>query len=237
MSLVLQDLDIQAHNGEYLCRGVNLSIPAGEIITIMGPSGCGKSTLLSAIAGHLAADFTLKGNMSIDGDDIHLLAPHLRQVGLLFQDDLLFPHLNVWENIAIALPDNIKKQQRKSLALACLQEVELQPLAYSMPTQISGGQRARISLLRMLQAKPKVALLDEPFSQLDQHSRSSFRQWVFAQLSEHQIPTLMVSHDRNDAPPSGSILEWGQLSNNAGNLANTLIKNDDHLTKSKMHVR
>lgn len=211
MSLLLDGISIQSKGGMNLCHNLNLTIPAGEVISIMGPSGCGKSTLLNAIAGHLTSDFNCQGQFILEGKNITLLPAHQRQVGLLFQDDMLFPHLNIWENIAIALPDSVKKAHRKQTALSCLKEVELDQLANSMPQQISGGQRARVSLLRMLQARPKAALLDEPFNQLDAQSRVSFRHWVFEQLTKSQIPTLMVTHDPSDAPSSNSIIDWTQL--------------------------
>ncbi|WP_413477723.1 ATP-binding cassette domain-containing protein [Vibrio hibernica] len=212
MSLLLDGITIQSNDGMILCQNLNLTIPAGEIISIMGPSGCGKSTLLNAIAGHLTSDFSCQGQFILDGKNIAPLPAHQRQVGLLFQDDMLFPHLNIWENIAIALPDSFKKAHRKQEALSCLKEVELEQLANAMPQQISGGQRARVSLLRMLQAKPKAVLLDEPFNQLDAQSRTSFRCWVFEQLKKSQIPTLIVTHDPSDAPSSNSIVHWTHLS-------------------------
>ena len=131
--------------------------------------------------------------------------------GILFQDDLLFPHLNVWENIAIGLPNEIKGKERKQHVIKCLKQVNLDKLACSMPHQISGGQRARVSLLRMLQAKPKAVLLDEPFNKLDMNLRVAFRRWVFTQLKQAQVPTLMVTHDEMDAPEDGTLIHWDNL--------------------------
>ncbi|OEF25371.1 ATP-binding cassette domain-containing protein [Vibrio rumoiensis] len=211
MSLQIQSLSIHHKNESSLIKNVDLVINQGEVLTLMGPSGCGKSTLLSAIAGHLANDFWLEGSILLDGQPIQSAQPHLRQVGILFQDDLLFPHLNIWENIAIALPNEIKGQKRKERALECLQQVKLDHLAFSMPNQVSGGQRARISLLRMLQANPKVVLLDEPFSKLDKDLRETFRAWVFDQLKQAQIPALMVTHDEDDIPSDGKLIYWENL--------------------------
>lgn len=174
----------------------------------MGPSGCGKSTLLDVIAGHLSDEFSYSGNLTLDSTDLTKLPAHKRNVGILFQDDLLFPHLTVWENLAFALPNAIKGNDRKTQAMQALEHISLTKLANSFPAQISGGQRARISLTRMLLAKPKVALLDEPFSKLDKDLRIQFRDWVVEQLKEANIPALMVTHDKEDVPQGSRVLTW-----------------------------
>ena len=110
MSLCLENLAIFKNSGEALFDALNLSIEKGEIVTLMGPSGCGKSTLLDVIAGHLSSEFTYSGSVSLNQQSIDSLPSHQRQVGILFQDDLLFPHLTVWENLAFALPNEIKAQ-------------------------------------------------------------------------------------------------------------------------------
>lgn len=208
MSLCLENLAIHKHNGEALCSSLSLQIEKGGIVTLMGPSGCGKSTLLDAIAGHLSDEFRLTGSILLDDRPLNVLPAHKRQVGILFQDDLLFPHLNIWENLAFALPDAIKGRERKERALDALKNIHLTKLAQSYPDQISGGQRARISLTRMLLAQPQVALLDEPFSKLDKVLRSQFRDWVMAQLQSANIPALMVTHDEADVPPGSQVLRW-----------------------------
>ena len=208
MTLSLENLTLSKRTGEALCCPINLTINNGEIVTLMGPSGCGKSTLLSLIAGHLSNEFQYQGEVLLNGYRIDTLEPHCRQVGILFQDDLLFPHLNVWQNLAFALPNSVKKSLRKEQALTCLDSVDLLTLTDSYPDQISGGQRARVSLLRMMLAKPKLALLDEPFSQLDKALRSQFRDWVFEQLTRENIPTLLVTHDIDDVPTAANVLQW-----------------------------
>ncbi|TVO39503.1 ATP-binding cassette domain-containing protein [Vibrio algivorus] len=195
-----------------LVSNLNLTISHGTVLTLMGPSGCGKSTLLNVIAGHLSQEFYYDGKIILNNEEIQASDPHKRSIGILFQDDLLFPHLNVWENIAFALPNNIKAKERKLEALAALDNVGLLAIAYSMPHQISGGQRARVSLIRMLSAQPKAVLLDEPFSKLDPELRVNFRDWVFKQLAVAQVPTLMVTHDKSDAPTNGKIIHWEQFS-------------------------
>lgn len=215
MPLTIKKLTILNHQGEPLLKEFDLTVNAGEIVTIMGPSGCGKSTLLNMVAGHLCHDFSYQGSISVAGVDLTGLAAHKRRVGILFQDDLLFPHLNVWQNLAFALPNSIKGEVRKRQALVALEELALDHLCAHYPQQLSGGQRARISLTRMLLAKPKVALLDEPFSKLDKTLRAQFRDWVEQQLCIANIPALLVTHDLQDAPQNGRIVNWNTECNHA----------------------
>ncbi|WP_260259223.1 ATP-binding cassette domain-containing protein [Vibrio intestinalis] len=215
MTLCLKNLSINKRSEESLIRSFTLTVEPGDVACVMGPSGCGKSTLLNVIAGHLNKDFNYRGEVWLNNKNITNVTPHERGVGVLFQDDLLFPHLNVWQNLAFALPNEVKGNQRKQLALESLNNVNLASLANAFPEQISGGQRARISLIRMLLAKPKVALLDEPFSKLDQSLRKQFRDWVFEQLTQANIPALLVTHDQADAPTNSTIYLWPKESQHA----------------------
>ncbi|WP_454442483.1 ATP-binding cassette domain-containing protein [Vibrio bathopelagicus] len=216
MSLHLNDLAIHKNDGVLLFSALNVTLESGQVLALMGPSGCGKSTLLDAVAGHLNDEFSYSGTVILDDIQLDDLPSHQREVGILFQDDLLFPHLKVWENLAFSLPNSVKGSARQQQAMAALKDIELTHLAESFPDQISGGQRARISLTRMLLAKPKLALLDEPFSKLDQELRAQFRDWVFEQLTKANIPTLMVTHDEADVPQGAQVLSWPWRSHNAG---------------------
>ena len=216
MSLYLNDLTIRKTDGESLFSALNVTLESGQILALMGPSGCGKSTLLDAIAGHLNDEFSYSGTVILNDIQLDELPSHQREVGILFQDDLLFPHLKVWENLAFSLPNSVKGSDRQQQAMETLKDIELTRLAESFPDQISGGQRARISLTRMLLAKPKLALLDEPFSKLDQELRAQFRDWVFEQLTKADIPTLMVTHDQADVPQGAKVLSWPWRSNHVG---------------------
>ncbi|KYN87823.1 ABC transporter ATP-binding protein [Vibrio cidicii] len=215
MTLCLENLAIRKANGDTLFSAFNMNVEKGEIVTLMGPSGCGKSTLLDAIAGHLSAEFNYSGSITLDNEKLDALPAHKRQVGILFQDDLLFPHLTVWENLAFALPNCVKGADRKTQAMIALKHISLTKLADSFPDQISGGQRARIALTRMLLAKPKVALLDEPYSKLDKDLRVQFRNWVVEQLQQANIPALMVTHDEDDIPNGSRCLNWPWETNHA----------------------
>lgn len=208
MSLCLRNLAIRKTNGDTLFSAFNINIENGEIVTLMGPSGCGKSTLLDAIAGHLNSEFNYSGSITLNDIALDNLPAHKRKVGILFQDDMLFPHLTVWENLAFALPDSVKGSERKVRAMLALKNISLTKVANSFPDQISGGQRARIALTRMLLAEPKAALLDEPYSKLDKDLRVQFRNWVAEQLQQANIPTLMVTHDKDDIPQGSRCINW-----------------------------
>ncbi|MDB1123651.1 ATP-binding cassette domain-containing protein [Vibrio algarum] len=208
MSLCLKNLTILNKDKVALFGPLTLEVKPGEVLTLMGPSGCGKSTLLSVIAGHLSDSFSFTGDFTLNGQCISQLSAHQREVGILFQDDLLFPHLSVLENLAFALPNSVKSEQRRQQAFSALENISLASLSESMPEQISGGQRARISLARMLLAKPKLVLLDEPFSKLDKELREQFRDWVFEQLSRAKVPALLVTHDESDVPSNSQCLTW-----------------------------
>ncbi len=208
MSLCLKNLTVRKLDGSVLFDRLNMTIDSGEVVSLMGPSGCGKSTLLDVIAGHLSEEFTYQGEVVLNQRPLDSVSAHQRKVGILFQDDLLFPHLNIWENLAFALPNTVKGEQRKQQAIEALEQISLSQLAHSYPEQISGGQRARVSLTRMLLAQPEVALLDEPFSKLDKQLRSRFRDWVFEQLKAANVPALMVTHDEQDIPDNSRVLNW-----------------------------
>lgn len=209
MDLEVTHLKIENHAAESLFPSLSLQVNAGEIVTLMGPSGCGKSTVLTAIAGHYIAGFHYSGEVKLGKRFLNNVTPEKRQIGMLFQDDLLFPHLNIWENLALALPNSVKgKQARYDAALAALENVNLADLSHNAPSQLSGGQRARISMVRMLLAKPCAVLLDEPFSKLDKALRSEFRDWVFELTKASNLPVLMVTHDSDDIPEGSRCLVW-----------------------------
>ena len=173
-------------------------IKGGEVLTIMGPSGSGKSTLLNWIAGMLPSAFQASGELYLNDQNITDTASHLRRIGLLYQDPLLFPHLSVAGNIAFAMPKGDKQTRNQEIS-AALQQVGLAGLEQRSPQQLSGGQQARVALLRVLLSQPKAILLDEPFSKLDSQLRQETRQLVFEQIQQRNIPVIMVTHDESDA--------------------------------------
>ncbi|WP_413699398.1 ATP-binding cassette domain-containing protein [Psychromonas sp. KJ10-10] len=207
-NLNIKNLSLQDQQGKKLISDLNIDIKAGEVLSLMGPSGCGKSTLLHAIAGHQLKDFKVTGEVTLNNKLLNNMPVEERNIGFLFQDDLLFPHLNVWQNLAFSLPDSVKKKARKEQALMALKEQSLLDLADKNPSQISGGQRARISMIRMLLAKPCAVLLDEPFNKLDKQLRQEFRQWVFDLIKQNSLPVLMVTHDKEDIPLNAKTIIW-----------------------------
>jgi putative thiamine transport system ATP-binding protein len=178
---------------------LDLAIAPSEVATLMGPSGSGKSSLLAFICGTLDPAFRAIGRVRLDGADIGNLAPDRRRLGILFQDDLLFPHLSVGGNLAFGLPAGLPSRERRTRAIAALAEAGLSGFVDRDPATLSGGQRARVALLRMLLSEPKALLLDEPFGRLDSRLRAQFRQLVFARARAQGLPVLMVTHDREDA--------------------------------------
>jgi putative thiamine transport system ATP-binding protein len=183
---------------------LSLAIAPGDIITVMGPSGSGKSALLAYISGLLSPVFTASGEVWLGSRRIDGLPTHLRGTGLLFQDDLLFPHLSVAGNLKFALgPDKIGKAHRNALVEGVLATAGLAGFGDRDPTTLSGGQRARVSLLRVLLSQPRALLLDEPFSKLDPELRGQFRQYVFNEARLRMLPVLMVTHDPADRDAAG----------------------------------
>lgn len=179
------------------------NIASGEVLTIMGPSGVGKSTLLAFVTGTLAPEFMVSGTVLLDGTDITDAPPYQRRVGILFQDDLLFPHMSVGQNLLFGLRGGGKAAQRKGMVDDAFEEVGLEGYADRDPATLSGGQKARVALMRMLLSEPCALLLDEPFSRLDAALRAQVRDLVFSHAKARALPVLMVTHDAEDAAAAG----------------------------------
>ncbi|PWR02638.1 ABC transporter ATP-binding protein [Meridianimarinicoccus roseus] len=199
--LILEALRITRHGAPLVA--LDRAIAPGEVLTVMGPSGVGKSTLLAAITGTLAPGFRAEGRIWLDGQDITRTPPHLRRVGILFQDDLLFPHLNVAENLAFGLRPGGTRPDRLSRIEAALDEIGLPGYGPRDPATLSGGQKARVALMRMLLSEPCTLLLDEAFGGLDAALRQQMRALVFDRARDRRLPVLMVTHDAEDAAAAG----------------------------------
>jgi len=210
MTLRLDAVSITLH-GRALVPALSAEVQPGEVLAVMGPSGSGKSSLLAWLAGLLEPPLAGQGRLLLDGLDVSLLPVERRRIGLLFQDDLLFPHMSVLDNLLFALPAGASRAERVTEAMAALAAAGLDGLAQRRPHQLSGGQRARVSLLRTLLARPAAVLLDEPYSRLDATLRAQLRDFVWASLRERGVPAVLVTHDEQDVPPGARCLRLADL--------------------------
>ncbi|HEX6036533.1 ABC transporter ATP-binding protein [Longimicrobium sp.] len=177
--------------------GVSLEVPAGEFLTLLGPSGCGKTTTLRMIAGF---EHPTSGRVVLGDRDVSTLPPQKRDVGMVFQNYALFPHLDVWENVAFGLKsrgdrrDTLGPKVERALAL-----VEMAPYARRKVQALSGGQQQRVALARALAPEPPLLLLDEPLSNLDAALRERTRDELRALLKQLGMTAVFVTHDQEEA--------------------------------------
>ena len=181
-----------------LVTGLSFVVKRGQIKLLHGPSGCGKSTLLALISGTPIFNLKRAGEIRLNGIDIGVLPAHRRSVGIMYQDPLLFPHLTVGENLAFGLASSIRGKARYAAVQNALAATNLDGFGERDPASLSGGQAARIALMRALLAEPKALLMDEAFSSLDPDLRRQFGQFVAKQIKQREIPALLVSHDEGD---------------------------------------
>ena len=178
---------------------VSLNVAAGEFVCLLGPSGCGKSTLLRIIAGLVRQT---SGQILIDGLEVAgasgFVAPEKRSVGLMFQDYALFPHLDVLHNVMFGL-SALPRMARHDAAMAALEAVGMTRYAQSFPHTLSGGEQQRAALARAMAPRPKIMLMDEPFSGLDRRLRDEVRDHTIAILAQSGATTVMVTHDPEEA--------------------------------------
>jgi putative spermidine/putrescine transport system ATP-binding protein len=176
---------------------LSLSVPQGQLISLLGPSGCGKTTTMRAIAGLLNA---AAGRIELAGQDITRLAAHQRDIGLVFQSYALFPHLSLFENVAFGLRlRKVGEAALKQRTLQALASVGLADFADRLPAQLSGGQQQRVALARALVIRPRLLLLDEPLSNLDARLRVEMRAELRRLQRESGITMLYVTHDQDEA--------------------------------------
>lgn len=198
--------------GQPLVRGLQLLAEPGQIVTLMGPSGSGKSSVLAAIAGTLAAvadgaqALEVDASVQLDGQELAGVPTARRGIGLLFQDSLLFAHMTVGDNLLFAVPPG-PRAQRLAQVQQALAEAGLAGFGGRDPATLSGGQRARVALMRALLAQPRALLLDEPFSRLDASLREQFRGFVFEHIRARRIPAVLVTHDAADIADPESVVE------------------------------
>jgi putative spermidine/putrescine transport system ATP-binding protein len=176
---------------------INLTIHAGELLAVIGPSGCGKSTLLRLIAGFL---FASRGIIRIGGKDVSGVPPRERDLGIVFQNYALFPHMSALENTAYPLKvRGVSSAERRKRAAETLEMVGLGAVLDSVPAGLSGGQQQRVALARALVFRPRALLLDEPLSALDAALRVEMRDEIRRIQREFNIATLHITHDQQEA--------------------------------------
>lgn len=190
--------NLDKHFGEnHVVNGISLSVKPGEFLSFLGPSGCGKTTILRMIAGFETLD---SGDISIDGESVIQLPPHKRHVNTVFQNYALFPHLNVFDNVAYGLRAKKKKKDEIEQAVKkALDMVQLTGFEKRMPAQMSGGQRQRVSIARAIVNEPPVLLLDEPLTALDMKLRKEMRYELRNIQQKLGITFIYVTHDQEEA--------------------------------------
>ena len=187
----------KSFNNKTVLDNINLEVKEGEIISLLGPSGCGKSTTLKIIAGILDFD---KGDILFDDKSIKNTNTKNRNVGIVFQEYLLFPHMTVYENIEFGLKmKKIKKNDRDKKVKELIKLVKLKDYDNKYPSELSGGQKQRVAIARTLAVNPQVLLLDEPFSNLDINLRQEMREFVSTLQKELKVTTILVTHDKEEA--------------------------------------
>jgi iron(III) transport system ATP-binding protein len=176
---------------------VSIAVEKGEFFTLLRPSGCGKTTLLRAIAGF--NDIT-SGSIVLDGANLRVVPPHRRDIGMVFQDYAIFPHLSVFDNVAFGLrPRKVPGAEIRSRVAQALGTVRLEAMADRLPAAMSGGQQQRIGLARAMVINPRLLLMDEPLSNLDAKLRIELREEIRDIQRQVNITTIYVTHDQEEA--------------------------------------
>ena len=188
---------VKSFDGQVILKGINLDIYENEFVTLLGPSGCGKTTLLRILGGFLQAD---EGDVIFDGEEINQKPPYERELNTVFQKYALFPHLNVYENIAFGL--KIKKMSKDVIdqkVMKMLKLIGLEGYENKNTTLLSGGQQQRVAIARALVNEPKVLLLDEPLAALDLKLRKEMQYELKRIQQEVGITFIFVTHDQEEA--------------------------------------
>ncbi|MFC0444914.1 ATP-binding cassette domain-containing protein [Pseudidiomarina halophila] len=194
--------------------GTTLALPdiilaKGQSAGVMGPSGCGKSSWLRCLLGEAVGHVKLTGEFYVRDREISKLAIEDRNIGILLQDNPLFPHYSVRKNLAFALQKkNVSRAEQNQMIASQLALLGMADFIDRLPGQLSGGQRARIGLLRTVLAEPALVLLDEPFNALDSQRRQQVRDWTFAFLKQRGISSIIVSHQADDLTYVDQHVSW-----------------------------
>jgi len=223
MSVLLEVSDLHCGYGDQpVVHGISMHVNRGTLACLLGPSGCGKTTVLRAVAGF---EPVMRGEICLDGEVVSrpgfTLPPERRRVGMVFQDEALFPHLSVAGNVAFGLRGE-SARRRRALVQEMLALVGLEGLGQRYPHELSGGQQQRVALARALAPEPRMVLLDEPFSSLDVELRERLGREVRDILKARGITAVLVTHDQSEAfalseqigvMKEGRILQWDSAYN------------------------
>jgi putative spermidine/putrescine transport system ATP-binding protein len=212
--LILDGITYYYQKDVFVLRNLNLSVNKGEIMVLLGESGSGKTTLLKIITGFLKPK---EGRVIIDGKDVTNLPPNKRDIGIVFQNYALFPHMSVLDNIIYGLKiRKVPKAEAIKEAKELIDLLNLSGLENKRPSQLSGGQQQRVAIARALIIKPRILLMDEPMSNIDPKLRSKLRTETKKILKTYNITTIYVTHDQDDAFEIGdriAILHVGVIEN------------------------
>ncbi|QUR94245.1 ABC transporter ATP-binding protein [Macrococcoides canis] len=196
MSIELKNIQMQFKDATAV-NNLNVTIPKGSLVSILGPSGCGKSTTLFMIAG---LHEPTRGQILFDGKDVTSSPPEKRNIGMVFQNYALYPHMTVLKNIMFPLKmQKVPKKEMKTRAIEAARLVEIEHLLNRKPGELSGGQQQRVAIARALVREPEVLLLDEPLSNLDAKLRLTMREEIREIQQRLKITTLFVTHDQEEA--------------------------------------
>ncbi len=207
MSVYLDIKDLHLSYGSVdVLKGVALAVEQGDVIALTGPSGCGKTSLLRCVAGF---EKPQKGSIQCGGIDLLPLPTEKRNIGMVFQGNALFPHMSVEKNLAFGIP-KLDKAMRKEAVANMLKTLDLAGYEKRKPHELSGGQQQRVAIGRSLITRPRLLLMDEPFSDLDTETKTRVRADIKALLQQHAITTLIVSHHADDVESmAGRVVEMG----------------------------
>ena len=195
-TLVIESLRIEYGN-MVAVKNLDLTIEQGKLVSLLGPSGSGKTSVLRAIGGYLAPT---SGSIKVDGRDITREPPQFRDMGMVFQTFVLFPHMSVLNNVEFGLRTRgIAKPERRRRAIEALEMVQMEGLQDRLPFQLSGGQQQRVALARALVIRPTVLLMDEPMGALDAKLRAQAQEEIRAVQQEVGVTTILVTHDQQEA--------------------------------------